>query len=258
MQPIVTPDPIKDGKSVLNKNNDSDSGSDDCLVLDVSVFKKPKLQPEPQKNTEMQLKVSNPFTDKDKKECVLVTMKTNFYTLKANGITSVLKTFFESILQGKKEQKRLFGGCWVAKERKEAFSKVSEVKMQKGYAQYVAVLKVFLYELDVAAAVSSIFYLICLFMKNKQFPKCYRASMEDIFGSESKLIKKLDEATWKIFENIDMQFTYTVPMDALVHDEDIYQIMKIVTGVDRDTMFQCEDLKGAMFKNSEEKRFNLF
>ena len=105
MQPIVTPDTKKDGKSVLNKNNDSDSGSDDCLILDVSVFKKPKLQPEPQKNTEMQLKVSNPFTDKDKKECVLVTMKTNFYRLKANGITSVLKTFFESILQGKKNRK---------------------------------------------------------------------------------------------------------------------------------------------------------
>ena len=81
----------------------------------------------------------------------LVTMKTNFYTLKANAITSVLKLFFESILQGKKEQKRLFGGCWVAKERKEAFSKESEVKVVRKYQQYVAVFKVFLHELDVSA-----------------------------------------------------------------------------------------------------------
>ena len=56
------------------------------------------------------------------------------------------------------EQKRLFGGCWIAKERKEAFSKQSEVKVVKNkFQQYVAVLKVFPHELDVAAAVSVFF-----------------------------------------------------------------------------------------------------
>ena len=62
----------------------------------MSVFKKPKQEPKqaPQKNTEMQLKVSNCFQDKNKKECVLVTMKTNFYTLKVNAITAVLKLLF--------------------------------------------------------------------------------------------------------------------------------------------------------------------
>ena len=181
-------------------------------------------------------------------------MKSNFYTLKANVITAVLKLFFESILQGKKEQKRLFGGCWIAKERKEAFSKESEVKMQKQYQQYVAVLKVTLHELDVAAAVSSIFHTIRLFMKNKQFPQCYTACMEEIFGSDSGIVKKLDETTWNIFKTIDMQFTYSVPMDALVHDEDIYRVMETVTGLDKVAMFDREDLKRAMFKNSKEKR----
>ena len=244
----------QNGKSENKSNSDSDS--DDCLDLDVSVFKKPKQEqkPAPQKNTEMQLKVSNPFQDSTKKNCVLVTMKTNFYTLKANAITSVLKLFFDSILQGKKEQKRLFGGCWVAKERKEAFSKESEVKVVKKYQQYVAVYKVFLHELDVAAAVSSIFHTIRLFMKNKQFPQCYKACVEDIFGRESKMFRCLKDDTWKIFKNIDMQFTYSVPMDALVHDEDIYRIMETVTGLDKDAMFDREDLKRAMFKNSKEKR----
>ena len=76
----------------------------------MSVFKKPKQEPKPAppKNTEMQLKVGNCFQDKNNKECVLVTMKTNFYTLRANAITSVLKLFFESILQGKNRK-----GCLV-------------------------------------------------------------------------------------------------------------------------------------------------
>ena len=241
---------------LLNTKTDSDSDCDDCLDLDVSVLKKPKQEskPAPQKNTEMQLKVSNHFQDKDNKNCVLVTMKTNFYTLKANVITAVLKLFFESILQGKKEQKRLFGGCWIAKERKEAFSKESEVKTQKQYQQYVAVMKVSLHELDVAAAVSSIFYIIRSFMKNKQFPQCYTACMEEIFGSESVIVKRLDETTWNVFKNIDMQFTYSVPMDAIVHDEDIYRVMETVTGLDKVAIFDREDLKRAMFKNSEEKR----
>ena len=202
----------------------------------------------------MQLKVSNHFQDKDNKSCVLVTMKTNFYTLKANAISAVLKLFFESILQGKKEQKRLFGGCWIAKERKEPFSKESEVKMQKQYNQYVAVLKVSLHDLDVAAAVSSIFYIIRSFMRNKQFPQCYKACMEEIFGSDSLIVRNLNENTWNVFKNIDMQFNYSVPMDALVHDEDIYQVMETVTGLDKVAMFDREDLKRAMFKNSEEKR----
>ena len=119
----------------------------------------------------------------------------------------MLKLFFESILQEEKEQKRLFGGCWIAKERKEAFSKESEVKMQKQYQQYVAVLKVSLHELNVAAAVSSIFYIIRSFMKNKQFPQCYKACMEEIFGSESLIVKKFDETTWKIFKNIDFSLS---------------------------------------------------
>ena len=223
----------------------------------MSVLKKPKQDTKsaPQKNNNMQLKVSNRFQDKDNKSCVLVTMKTSFYTLKANVITSVIKLFFESILQGKKEQKRLFGGCWVAKERKEAFSKESEVKEQKGYQQYVVVLKVFLHELDVAATVSSIFYIIRMFMKNKKFPECYTACMEESFGSDSGIVKKLDETTWKIFKNIDMQFTYSVAMDALVHDEDIYRVMETVTGLDKVAMFDREDLKRAMFKNSKEKRY---
>ena len=223
----------------------------------MSVLKKPKLEPKPapQKNTEMQLRVSNRFQDKDNKSCVLVTMKTNFYTLKANAISAVLKLFFESILQGKKEQKRLFGGCWVARERKEPFSKESEVKMHKmKYQQYVAVLKVSLHELDVAAAVSSIFYITRSFMRNKLFPQCYTACMEEIFGSESSIVKNLNETTWNIFNNIDMQFTYSVPMDALVHDEDIYRVMETVTGLDKVAMFDREDLKRAMFKNSQEKK----
>ena len=157
-------------------------------------------------------------------------------------------------MQGKKELKRLFGGCWIAKERKEAFSKESEVKAVKGWQLYVIVLKVFLHELDVAAAVSSIFHTIRLFMKNKQFPQCYTACMEEIFESGSKIIEKLNETTWKVFKNIDMQFTYSVPIDALVHDEDIYRVMETVTGLDKVAMFDREDLKRAMFKNSEEKR----
>ena len=98
---VITPDSKKVRKSSMKNNSEYDS--DDCLDLDVSVFNKPKQEPKPapQKNTEMQLRVSNHFQDKDNKNCVLVTMKTNFYTLKANAITAVLKLFFESILQWK-------------------------------------------------------------------------------------------------------------------------------------------------------------
>ena len=118
---------------LLNTKTDSDSDCDDCLDLDVSVFKKPKQEPKPAppKNTEMHLKVSNLLQDNNKKQCVLVTMKTHFYTLKANGITSVLKLFFESIFQRKKEQKRLFGGCCVVREHSAAFSEVSEVRSKR-------------------------------------------------------------------------------------------------------------------------------
>ena len=85
---------------LLDNKTDGDFDCDDCLDLDVSVLKAPKQEPKPapQKNTEMQLRVSNHFQDKDNKNCVLVTMKTNFYTLKANAITAVLKLFFQSIL----------------------------------------------------------------------------------------------------------------------------------------------------------------
>ena len=242
---------------MLDNKTDGEFDYDDCLDLDVSVLKKPKqdTKPAPQKNTEMQLRVSNRFLDKDNKGCVLVTMKTNFYTLKANALSAVLKLFFESILQGKKEQKRLFGGCWIAKERKEPFSKKSEVKMHKNqYQQYVAVLKVSLHELDVAAAVSSTFYVIRSFMRNKLFPQCYTACMEEIFGSNSSIVSNLKEPTWNIFKNIDMQFNYSVPMDALVHDEDIYRVIETVTGLNKVAMFDCEDLKHTIFKNFEEKR----
>ena len=77
----------------------------------MSVLKKPKqdTKPAPQKNTEMQLRVSNRFLDKDNKDCVLVTMKTNFYTLKANAISAVLKLFFRASCKGKKNRK----GCLV-------------------------------------------------------------------------------------------------------------------------------------------------
>ena len=87
---------------MLDNKTDGDINCNDCLDLDVLVLKKPKQEPKPapQKNTEMQLKVSNHFQDKDNKNCVLVTMKTNFYTLKANVITAVLKLFFERTLQG--------------------------------------------------------------------------------------------------------------------------------------------------------------
>ena len=76
--------------------------------------------------------------------------------------------------------------------------------------------------------------------------------MEGIFGSDSKIVEKLDETTWKVVKNIDMHFTYSVPMDVLVHDKDIYRIMETVTGLNRDTMFDCDDLKRTKFKNSEE------
>ena len=94
--------------------------------------------------------------------------------------------------------------------------------MQKKYQQYVAVSNVSHHELNVAAAVSSIFYIIRSFIKNKQFPQCYTACMEEIYGSESLIVQKLDETTWSVFKNIDMQFNYSVPMDALVHDDDFY------------------------------------
>ena len=51
-----------------------------------------------------------------------------------------------------------------------------------------------------------------------------------------------------------MQFNYSVPMDALVHDEDIYRVMETVTGLDKVAMFDREDVKRAMFKNSQEKK----
>ena len=68
------------------------------------------------------------------------------------------------------------------------------------------------------------------------------------------ILKVLKDNTWKIFKNIDMQLTYSVPIGALVHDEDIYCIMETGTGLNKVAMFDCEDLKRAMFKNSEEKR----
>ena len=78
--------------------------------------------------------------------------------------------------------------------------------------------------------------------------------MEEIFGSSSSIVSNLKEPTWNIFKNMDMQFTYSVPMDALVHDEDIYRVMETVTGLDKVAMFDREDLKRAMFKNSQEKK----
>ena len=78
--------------------------------------------------------------------------------------------------------------------------------------------------------------------------------MEESFGSDSVIVKKLDETTWNVFKNIDMQFTYSVPIDVIVHDEDIYRVMETVTGLDKVAMFDCEDLKHTIFKNFEEKR----